>query len=165
MLFSFWLTSLCIKGSRFIHLIKNDLNVFLFHGKSSWNLETPPKSVCTDLWAHFISIFYYFLNLSCLTHLYYPDDKLWRITNHYCVVLCFHTSQNEMVYASINKNYLFFIHFKTSEASFINALIWKSIQLKMKSNQLFESFIILLGLFCFFVLMLNSGKEALILCN
>ena len=28
--FSFWLTSLCIIGSRFIHLIRTDLNVFLF---------------------------------------------------------------------------------------------------------------------------------------
>ena len=28
--FSFWLTSLCIIGSRFIHLIRTDSNVFLF---------------------------------------------------------------------------------------------------------------------------------------
>ena len=28
--FSFWLTSLCIVGSRFIYLIRTDLNVFLF---------------------------------------------------------------------------------------------------------------------------------------
>ena len=31
--FSSWLTSLCIIGSRFIHLIKTDLNVFLFYGR------------------------------------------------------------------------------------------------------------------------------------
>ena len=30
LLFSFWLTSLCIIGSRFIHLIRIDSNVFLF---------------------------------------------------------------------------------------------------------------------------------------
>ena len=28
--FSFWLTSLCIIGSRFVHLIRTDSNVFLF---------------------------------------------------------------------------------------------------------------------------------------
>ena len=28
--FSFWLTSLCIIGSRFIHLIRNDSNAFLY---------------------------------------------------------------------------------------------------------------------------------------
>ena len=32
LLFSFWLTSLCIIGSRFIHLISTDWNVFLFNG-------------------------------------------------------------------------------------------------------------------------------------
>ena len=31
--FSFWLTSLCIIGSRFIHLIRTDSNVFLFIGE------------------------------------------------------------------------------------------------------------------------------------
>ena len=31
--FSFWLTSLCIIGSSFIHLIRTDLNVFFFN---SW---------------------------------------------------------------------------------------------------------------------------------
>ena len=30
--FSFWLTSLCIIGSRFLHLITTDSNVFLFNG-------------------------------------------------------------------------------------------------------------------------------------
>ena len=32
MFISFWLTSLCIIGSRFIHLIKTDSNVFIFYG-------------------------------------------------------------------------------------------------------------------------------------
>ena len=30
--FSFWLTSLCITGSSFIHLIRTDSNVFFFNG-------------------------------------------------------------------------------------------------------------------------------------
>ena len=104
------------------------------------------------------SFFFHFLNLSCLTHLCYPENKLWRITNHYCVVLCFHTSQNEMVCASVNKNYLFFIHFKTFKASLTNALIWKSIQWKNEIKPIIWKFYDFVG-FCFFVLMLNSGKK------
>ena len=30
--FSFWLTSLCVRGSEFIHLMRTDSNSFLFHG-------------------------------------------------------------------------------------------------------------------------------------
>ena len=64
--FSFWLTSLCIIGSRLIHLIRTDSNAFLFMGKSGWHhwLDgcesewTPGVGdvqgglVCCDSWGH-----------------------------------------------------------------------------------------------------------------
>ena len=44
--FSFWLTSLCIIGSRFIHLIRTDSNMFLF---MNWN-EVKVAQSCLTLW-------------------------------------------------------------------------------------------------------------------
>ena len=41
--FSFWLTSLCMIGSRFIHLIRTDSSVFLFHDWVIFHCVYVPK--------------------------------------------------------------------------------------------------------------------------
>ena len=44
--FSFWLTSLCITGSRFIHLIRTDSNVFFYYSWVIFHCLCVPQLIC-----------------------------------------------------------------------------------------------------------------------